>query len=132
MYSGGCLCGKVRFEIDGPINDIVFCHCTDCRKVQGSAYATNGWVHDSKFRLLHGRELLSRYAHVPGKVKYFCRECGSPVMSINDSNPDQIRVRLGTIDTEVREKPKCHIFTASKANWDVICDDLPQFPDWPR
>ncbi len=132
MYKGGCLCGAVRFEVTGPINDIVFCHCTECRRVQGSAFATNGWVAANHFKITSGKELLATYAHIPSKTKHFCKLCASPIMSINEPNTDQIRVRLGTFDGEVEERPKCHIFTAFKANWYQINDDLPQYKAWPE
>jgi hypothetical protein len=127
MYKGGCLCDGIRFEISGPINNIVFCHCSQCRKVQGSAFATNGVVEKDAFRLVKGEELLLSFEGSPGKRKYFCRQCGSPIYSDNTDLPDVVRVRLGTIESEITERPECHIFVASKANWDEITDDLPQF-----
>jgi len=60
MYKGSCLCGAVTFEIDGTIEDIVMCHCSLCRKAQGSAYATNGLVDESAFTL-HGEDKLTSY-----------------------------------------------------------------------
>lgn len=127
MYTGGCLCGCVRFEIRSRIRNIVYCHCSMCRKAQGSAFATNGNVRASDFVLLSGQEKLSRYESSPGQVRYFCAICGSPVYSSNATRPEQIRVRLGTIESNIDERPIAHIFAASKANWDTITDALPQF-----
>ena len=130
MYQGGCLCDGVRFEISAGIRDIVFCHCSQCRKVQGSAFATNGVVGREAFTILRGEELLTAYESSPGKVKYFCRQCGSPIMSKNVSKPDQVRIRLGTIDSDIEERPMAHIFVESKANWEAICGDLPQYESY--
>lgn len=132
MYKGSCLCGEVKFEISGSIDNIVYCHCSQCRKVQGSAFATNGVVHKDKFKFISGDELLSSYESSPGKVKYFCRICGSPIMSLNASEPNSVRIRLGTIDGEINEYPKCHIFVGSKANWHDIADKLPQYENFPE
>jgi hypothetical protein len=44
MYKGRCLCGKVHFEISSEIQNIIYCHCSECRKAQGSAFASNGNV----------------------------------------------------------------------------------------
>jgi hypothetical protein len=127
MYSGGCLCGAVRFEIHGPIHDIVCCHCSQCRKAQGSAYATNGNVLADHFKLLSGQDLLTAYESTPGQTKYFCKVCGSPIMSRTRSKPEYVRVRLGTIESDIVERPEAHIFTSSKANWESISDELPQY-----
>lgn len=126
MYTGGCLCGAVRFEITGPIRDIVYCHCSQCRKAQGSAFATNGIVMASDFKLLSGADALAAYESSPGQTKHFCKTCGSPIMSKTVSRPEQVRVRIGTIDSDIAERPIAHIFATSKANWEDITGDLPQ------
>lgn len=127
MSTGGCLCGAVRFEISAPIQHIVYCHCSQCRKAQGSAFATNGIVSASGFRLLSGADDLTGFESSPGQTKYFCKTCGSPILSRTASKPDQVRVRLGTIDSDIVERPEAHIFVTSKANWETIPGDLPQF-----
>ena len=130
IYSGGCLCGKVRFEITGEIQDIVYCHCSQCRKAQGSAFATNGNVDTEAFNFISGKDELTGYVSTPGQTKYFCRHCGSPVISKNKSSPEKVRIRLGVIESDISERPSAHIFVASKANWEDICGDLPQYEDY--
>lgn len=127
MYEGGCLCGAVRFRISGTIRNIVYCHCSQCRKAQGSAFATNGIVSKEDFELLSGEGSLTGYESTPGQVKYFCRVCGSPIMSKNDTRTDELRIRLGTIESDIAERPMAHIFATSRANWEDICGDLPQY-----
>ncbi len=130
MYKGSCLCGQTRFEIDGPINDIVYCHCSRCRKVQGSAFASNANVAAKDFKLLQGEQGLSAYESTPGQTKYFCSTCGSPIMSLSTAKPDIVRIRLGTIESAISERPGCHIFASSKANWEQISDELPQYDEY--
>lgn len=127
MYSGGCLCGAVRFEIHGGIRNIVKCHCSRCRRAQGSAFATNGVVRAEDLCMLSGADALSGYESSPGQVQYFCRTCGSPIMSRSDARPDEVRIRVGSINSDIMERPIAHIFVTSKANWDEITDDLPQY-----
>ncbi len=127
MYAGGCLCGSIRFEIEGPIRNIVYCHCSQCRKAQGSAFATNGIVMASDFKIISGQGELTAYESTPGQTKYFCKTCGSPLMSKSEATPDQVRVRLGTIESDIEERPMAHIFVTSKAGWEEISGDLPQF-----
>lgn len=130
MYEGGCLCGAVRFEITGPIRNIVYCHCSRCRKAQGSAFATNGIAAANAFVITRGEDALTVYESMPGKTKHFCRICGSPIASKNAADPDNVRVRIGTIESPVAERPMAHIFATSKADWEEICDDLPQYPSY--
>ncbi len=127
MYQGGCLCGAVRFEIHGGISQIVYCHCSQCRKAQGSAFATNGFVQAKNFSIIQGQDKLTGYESSPGQTKHFCRICGSPIMSRNSATPDRVRVRLGTIESDIQERPEAHIFATSKANWEEIAGDLPQY-----
>lgn len=126
MYKGSCLCGDIQFTITGEINDIIYCHCSKCRKAQGSAFATNGNLQARHFNFIKGEELLTKYDAGDGQYKYFCRQCGSPIISKHNSSPDTLRVRLGTIESDIVERPQAHIFVASKANWECIGDDLPQ------
>jgi len=130
MYTGGCLCGAVRFEIHGDIRNIVYCHCSQCRKAQGSAFASNGIVDSDKFRIVAGEDKLTAYESTPGQFKYFCQVCGSPILSKRPDVPDQVRVRLGTIESDITERPQAHIFATSKANWETICGDLPQYEEY--
>ncbi len=130
MYSGSCLCGDIQFEIKGPITHIVHCHCSECRKAQGSAFATNGIIKLSDFKILSGEEKLTAYESTPGQIKYFCQICGSPIISKTESKPNQVRIRLGTITSDITERPMAHIFTTSKANWEEIKGDLPQFESY--
>ena len=130
MYSGSCLCGSVQFEIKGQISHIVHCHCSQCRQVQGSAFATNGIVKSCDFKFLSGEEKLIAYQSSPGQKKYFCQVCGSPIMSKAEEKSDQVRIRLGTITSEIKERPEAHIFTTSKANWEEITGDLPQYESY--
>ncbi|NOQ79824.1 MAG: GFA family protein [Gammaproteobacteria bacterium] len=130
MYSGGCLCGAVHFEIKGQISHIIHCHCSQCRKAQGSAFATNGIVNSCDFKILTGEDKLTAYESSPGQTKYFCQICGSPIISKTESKPDQLRIRLGTITSDIKERPMAHIFTTSKANWDEINGDLPQYESY--
>ncbi len=130
MYTGGCYCGAVKFEISSAIKNIVYCHCSQCRKLQGSAFASNGVVDTEHFKLVSGKKDLTAHKLSETQTRYFCKHCGSPIKSKNTKVPNKIRVRLGTIDTDIKEKPQAHIFVASKANWDDIYDGIPQFDEY--
>lgn len=122
MIEGSCLCGGVRYEYEGAIEEISICHCSQCRKAHGSAFATVSPVATEKFRLLAGAGLLKEYRSSPDKVRVFCSHCGSPLYSAYDQRPEVRRLRLGTVDTPFACDKVFHIFTDSKAAW-YDCDD---------
>ena len=126
MYKGSCLCGGVSYELRGELGPIVFCHCSRCRKAQGTAFGTNSPVQKNEFHLLSGQELLTEYESSPGKHRVFCGRCGSPVYSRNTALPHLLRLRIGLLDTPIAARPVAHIYASSHAEWETITDALPQ------
>ncbi|MFO0697219.1 MAG: GFA family protein [Polyangiales bacterium] len=126
MVEGGCLCGAVRYEVRGELGPIVCCHCSQCRKAQGTAFATNAPIRADDFVLLSGADVLRTYSSSPGKHRCFCGVCGSPIHSRRDDRPEVLRLRIGTLDTPIDARPTAHIYTGSKAEWYEIRDSLPQ------
>ncbi|MFJ3050565.1 GFA family protein [Pseudomonas nitroreducens] len=126
MHSGGCLCGAVRFEIDGELAPVQVCHCSQCRKAQGGPFATNIPVDRAAFRLLSGESQLREFRATPNKKRVFCSTCGSPIYSARDALPETLRVRAGTLDEPVRTKLEAHYYVASRASWWPLGDNLPR------
>ena len=131
MHKGSCLCGAVRYEIDGELGPIMLCHCSKCRKASGSAFNAVSAVSVRNYRLLSGQNAIAKYGSSPGIRLAFCRQCGSSLYSERDSLPDLLRVRIGTLDTPVGSKPSAHIFVGSKADWFDIHDGAPQHAERP-
>jgi hypothetical protein len=129
MIEGGCLCGGIRYRYDGEIEEISICHCSQCRKAQGSAFAAVSPVATDHFQILAGAQLLKEYRSSPDKVRAFCANCGSPIYSAKDDTPGIRRLRLGTVDTPFSCANAFHIFTASKASWWDCDDGLPRFAE---
>ncbi|HEX3141648.1 MAG TPA: GFA family protein, partial [Rhizobacter sp.] len=114
-YTASCLCGGVKFRITGKLAPIQVCHCSQCRRAQGTPFATNVPVVRSAFQLDSGAELLSEYESSPGKRRAFCSRCGSPIYSRRDEMPDTLRIRAGLIHEALPVRPVAHFCTASKA-----------------
>ena len=129
-YSGRCLCGGIRYEIHGDIGEIVQCHCQNCRKSNGTAFATNAPVRIKDFKFVQGESLLKKYQSSEGVQRCFCENCGSPIIALKATAPEFYRLRLGTLDTPLQQKPARHLFVMDKASWDTICDGLPQHDQW--
>lgn len=127
MYLGKCLCGEVQVQISGEISDIIHCHCSLCRKNSGSAFATNGFINTAEFEIVSGKDSLSTYSFKAGRNRHFCAKCGSPVYSSNEQDPSRLRLRLGILDSDISERPLCHNFVTSKANWEDLDAQLPRY-----
>ncbi len=130
VHTGSCLCGGVRFRIRGALAPIQICHCSQCRKAQGAAFASNIPVAAQAFELVQGRELLREFESSPGKKRVFCQRCGSPVFSRRDAKPDTLRLRAGLIDEPLHTRPAAQFYTAYRASWyDPHDDDVASFPE---
>ncbi|SHE22024.1 Gfa-like protein [Bathymodiolus brooksi thiotrophic gill symbiont] len=73
---------------------------------------------------------MTEFKENDNKSRFFCQSCGAPIMAKLKNNPDYTRIRLGLITNKIEEAIEKHIFVNSKANWEVICDDIPQHKEW--
>jgi hypothetical protein len=132
MITGHCECGSVSYQIDGRINDFSHCHCSQCRRLHGAAFATFGGVARNEFSYLSGLPDLSIYASSDTHNRVFCKHCGSNIMVELDSEPDTFYVAMGTINGDPELPPGYHIFAGSKPPWNAIHDALPQYETFPE
>jgi len=126
--AGRCLCGSVRYEIAGELEPAMFCHCSQCRRASGSAFATNASARADEVTFTVGRELITEYESSPGKYRGFCSRCGSPLYARRRDKPDTLRIRAGTLDGAEGVEPRSHIWVGSMAGWFRITDTLTQYP----
>ncbi|HSJ98269.1 MAG TPA: GFA family protein [Myxococcota bacterium] len=129
VITGSCLCGEVRLRITGKLGPAGFCHCSQCRKANGSAFASNAPVRARYLEIAAGRERIREFESSPGKFRAFCSRCGSPVYSRRDTEPELLRLRLGLLDGDPGRRPAAHVWVGSKAPWYEITDALPQFDE---
>ena len=126
MLKGSCLCGSVKYEIDGELSAVTNCHCALCRKASGSAFASGATIAAASFRLIAGKDLLKEWESSPGYHRVFCGQCGSPILKRKDRDPEHLRFRPGTLDSDPGVKMSKHTHVKSKAPWVEINDGLPQ------
>ena len=126
---GGCLCGRVLYEISEPLVHADHCHCSMCRRQHGAAFSTYADVDSGAFRWTSGEDHITVYETTAGGGWCFCSECGSSLAGTEKGRITS--VTLGTVEGDPGIKPDSHIFVGSKALWHEITDDLPQFEEWP-
>ena len=122
MATGTCLCGDIRFRLEGPFQWMMHCHCSRCRKHHGSAFATFVGAPATGFEWLAGRDRIVSW----NGTRHFCGTCGSVVPAPDDSAELRF-VPAGNLIDDCGVKPEMHIFAASKAPWHQITDAVSAF-----
>ena len=128
--TGSCLCGRVTYELVSPVQFINHCHCSKCRKAHGAAFGTFAQAEAKGFRWTSGADLVGSFESSPDNVRCFCRNCGSPVPTVQ-SEADRVRIPAGGLDGDPGARPVFHLFVGSRATWFEIYDELPQFEELP-
>jgi len=127
--TGSCFCGLVAYEISAPLKNARSCHCSRCRKVFGGPSSAYAEVDSGSFEWTKGRSNVKRYKVEGEWCLAFCEKCGSALAGMLG---DEIHgVTLGTVDGDPEVDIKMHIYVASKAPWDHIGGDAPQFLEGP-
>lgn len=132
VFEGSCLCGAVRYRFTGAPAKMTHCHCTDCRKHGGAAFATFVEVPRGRFAYVAGEKDLTTHRASTGTMRAFCRACGSSIASWTEQDRDFIYLTAATLDTRLERKPDYHIFVRSKVPWLDIRDGLPQHAAYPE
>ena len=121
--SGGCLCGGVRFQASGPVRDVIYCHCSQCRKTSGHFGAFTN-VKREKLEML-AEDTLKWYVSSDQARRGFCSGCGSSLFW-DSGDKSVIGIAAGTLNTPTGLKADRHIFVDDKSDYVKIGDDLPQ------
>jgi hypothetical protein len=123
-YEGGCECGAIRYRMTDEPMFVNCCHCRQCQKISGSAFAINGMIEADRLQIIEGEAKLSNESR--------CNVCNTFLWGTHRMFGDRIKfVRLGTLDEAERIKPDAHFFTRSKHPWVAIPDDVPAFEALP-
>ena len=127
---GICLCGTVRYAVDGPFAMMIHCHCSMCRKHHGSAFATFVGAPLDGFRWLSGEDNIATYQSSERGRRSSCRTCGS-VTPILAPEIGLALLPAGNLLDDPGLRPQAHVFVGSKASWYEITDTLPQHAEYP-
>ncbi|HYD72667.1 MAG TPA: GFA family protein [Candidatus Binatia bacterium] len=128
-HVGSCLCGAVRFEIEGEFEAFFLCHCSRCRKGTGSAHAANLFSSSAKLTWLAGGENVRSYKVSSSRhQRSFCAACGSALPRVQVIG---LVAPAGAFDSDIAIRPNAHICVASAASWDRDLEDVPKLDGLP-
>lgn len=129
-FEGSCLCGAIKYSIEGESLGLFLCHCSRCRKVTGSAHGANMFVKAERVNWLSGEDKLKVFLVEGTRFgKAFCSNCSSAMPRQHANHP--ILIPAGSLDSELNMKATAHICCTSRANWDDGFADVPQIPHLP-
>jgi len=125
--TGGCLCGAVRYRLASAPFDAGWCHCRMCQRNSGSPAMVFARVPADDFVIEGGREHLRRYRSSEKAERWFCGQCGTPLL-FRDLAGTTHDFSVATLDSPGTVVPEFHIYYASRIEWAEAADDLPRFP----
>lgn len=104
------------------------CHCRDCQRETGSAYASVLAIRRATFRVTQGKpkyfEITADSGHTTTRA--FCDNCGSPLFGLPGNSHDMVTIRVGSLDDPSAFRPSQDIYTATAQPWDFMNPDLPK------
>jgi hypothetical protein len=123
----------VRYQISTFPLLLYACHCTDCQRESGSAFALNMPVATAALQILHGAPRAWRRVRSSGArtASWFCGDCSGRIYGERDSRPASVNVRAGTLDDTSWLVPAAHIFMRSALSWDEVSGDAECFATLP-
>jgi hypothetical protein len=123
IATGGCLCGSVRYEVRGPLRDVLICHCEECRRWHG---------HCSAFAAARRADLVVadgasvRWVASPRSDadarRGFCADCGSSLFW-DAPRRETISIAAGTLDQPTGLRTAAHWFVSQAADYYTLADD---------
>jgi hypothetical protein len=113
--TGGCYCGKVRFEATGPVLSQANCHCDNCRRAAGAQAVAWITVNSPNFAFISGSP--KKYRTDTGAYRTFCTDCGTSLTYEKDSRAGEVDVTTGSLDHPDKFAPTKDVFADEKLSW---------------
>ena len=120
--TGSCLCGAIHYTCTGNDRGAVLCHCRNCQKGSGSAFAYNYRFLKAKLTFIKGEDMVKEYVDKATKTgntlfRHFCRECGSPIYLRNSAFEGLVVLHTGQMDTTPNGTPSIELFEENRKEW---------------
>lgn len=133
LLPGGCLCGAIRYTLEGSALYVSQCCCRDCQKATGTGHTTIVAVHREQLTITLGAPTTytSRGDSGGDVVRYFCRTCGGRLYTAGTLPGQVILVQAGSLDDPDRITPESVIYVKDALGWDRFDEALPRFEGLP-
>ena len=134
VHRGRCLCGAVRYEVEGAPQIVAHCHCEDCQRLSGAGHSTGAMFPVDRFRLtgvVAEHKLTSDNGNEVTRA--FCPACGSPIFGRNTAMDGYLTITLGTLEDSAAFEPGVVVFARNRKPWDAMDPSVPTFdaqPGW--
>ncbi len=129
QLSGRCACGAVSYTLRRRPRSVVNCHCTMCRRHNGSAFSSYIVLPERFLALRDDGEAIASFGYSKRVRKHFCRRCGTPLFNTNSRYPQFRMLFLGTLDTPEALPPTANIYCSSQLGWVSEIDAIPSFDE---
>jgi len=131
--TGGCQCGKIRYEVTEAPQLVYTCHCTDCQRMTSSSFSIGLVIADRAFRLTASEPRPVERSTDSGRIstRWVCPECGSWISSAPRPGSAVRTVRGGTLDAPSWLRPTVNLWTRSKQAWITLPDGGQSFATQP-
>jgi hypothetical protein len=126
---GGCACGAVRYRLTSGPMFVNCCHCRDCQRQTGAAFAINALIETDRIEVLQGEIAIYEMPTDSGRPHdiHRCPKCATALWSDYGRRAYMRFLRATTLDDRAALSPDAHIFTRSKLPWVVLPPDVPAF-----
>jgi hypothetical protein len=126
---GGCACGKLRYRMRSAPMFVHCCHCKDCQRQTGTAFALNALIETDRIDVLSGDPRPYAMPTDSGRphTVFRCPDCGTTVWSEYGGLRMLRFVRVGTLDDPQALPPDVHIYVRSKLPWIALPEGIPAF-----
>jgi hypothetical protein len=130
--SGGCLCGQVRYSAMVEPALVAICHCKNCQKQAGTAFALVVGIPKSELSVRGNIKTFNDTGDSGQPVKRnFCPDCGSPITSDAAVMPELVFIKAGTLDDTSWLRPTMQIYCNSVQSWVQLGGEIQSFPKMP-
>lgn len=120
--TGGCICGAVRYQVNGALRPVIACHCEQCRRFSGHFVAATA-TRKTYFKLLNVAG-LKWYSYQSGLRQGFCQECGASLF-FEDEQSERISIAAGSLDEPQGLKIAAQIFAVEAGDYYQLDASIP-------
>lgn len=124
-YTGGCMCGAIRYELNCETPWSTYCHCESCRRHTGAPVTVLVAGLPEYVTWLTGTRAL--YESSPGRHRGFCKDCGCSLTWEAEVNGSWLGLHISTFDNPEMLPPVDHVFCDDAISWVELKDELPRF-----